>query len=218
MKPINRTIGILGLLASIMALSSLIYGASQEPLSPYMQGVMGGVMDVYRSMRNALFAGLGLTFSELINLIGKWLAWLPPAPWFSMPPIGMDIVTLYVIGANTTLHALVPEIIAEFRQEKKDREKLKEYLEKYNKKPPSRFFGNKLEYLNFAWNLLLIGMLWFWFVVMRLSGGLMGLRPNSFGDMTSLSYVRRWIFQLASTLGGSGVFFLLVYAENQIGL
>ncbi len=105
MKLINRTIGALGLLASVMALSSLIYGAFQEPLGPYMQGVMGGVIDVYRAMRDALFAGLGWTFSGFINWIGQWLTWLPPAPWFSIPSIGLDGITLWFLCAGTTYRA-----------------------------------------------------------------------------------------------------------------
>lgn len=95
---ISRTIGFVGLLASAMALSSLIYGAFQEPVGPYMEGIIGGVMDVYRTMRDLLFAGLGWTFSGLINWAGQWLSWLPPAPWFFLPPLWHDVLSIYIIG------------------------------------------------------------------------------------------------------------------------
>ncbi len=95
---ISRTFGFLGVLASVMALSSLVYGAFQGPLFPYMQGIAGGFLDVYRLMRDYAFAGLGWTFTGLINLVGQWLTWLPPAPWFSLSSVVQDILSLYVIG------------------------------------------------------------------------------------------------------------------------
>lgn len=97
MKAINATIAMLGLLASIMALSSLVYGAFQEPLLPFMQGVMGGALESYNQLRDTFFSGLGSVVANLINWIGMHLAWLPSAPWFTLPPIIKDLFSLHIL-------------------------------------------------------------------------------------------------------------------------
>jgi len=96
-RMIFRTFGFLGLLTGVMALSSLVYGAFQEPLGAYMQGVMGGVMEVYRTMRDLLFSGLGGAFSGLIDFAGRWFSWLPPAPWFTLPGWLADIISVWLV-------------------------------------------------------------------------------------------------------------------------
>lgn len=106
MKAIWGFVGILGLVASIMALSSLVYGAFSEPLGPYMQGFMGGLLEIYRTMRDALFAGLGTTFSGLINFTARWLSWLPPAPWAVFSPLERDFVVLYCLGAGAAFRTI----------------------------------------------------------------------------------------------------------------
>lgn len=97
MKTINATIGLLGLLASVMALSSLLYGAFQEPFEPYLQGVMGGVLDMYRTMRDHIFSGTGAVLSHAWSWSRTWLDWLPPLPWFTLSDWGKDLLSLYIL-------------------------------------------------------------------------------------------------------------------------
>jgi len=94
MKAIRGVVWILGLFASIMALSSLIYGAFSEPLAPYVQGEAGRVMNAYRMLRDASFSELGTLFSGLINEFGRWLS--SPAPRFAVPALVKDVLLIYL--------------------------------------------------------------------------------------------------------------------------
>ncbi len=165
---INRTIGLLGLLASILALSSLIAGAFQEPLGPYMNGVLGGLLEAYRAMRDMLFSGLGFIFSGLINWAGQWLDWLLPAPWFTMPASLKDLLAFYSL------------LFASMHRTRRD----SAYKEIRNKtyRPDER---------ETTWQ----------------------------SAWEQLSYAGKYMTKhLAIMMLGSGVFFLLVYAENRVGL
>jgi len=66
----------LGFVVSVLALFSLLARAFQGALQPYPYGVMGGVLDVYRTLRDELFSGLGNIFSGLKKLMGHWPNWL----------------------------------------------------------------------------------------------------------------------------------------------
>ncbi len=88
----------LGTLLNVLALSSLILGLFVLPFDEYLRGVMGGVLNSYRSLRDIVFAGIGSPIADLINVIGEWLTWLPAAPWFRIHPAIKDIITLYLIS------------------------------------------------------------------------------------------------------------------------
>ncbi len=92
---INRTKNFLGILAGAMALVSLIFGAFQEPLAPYLQGVMGGVLKSYQTMRDVLFDGIGWGLTTLLNLLRNWFTWLPEPPWLSWRPEYSDNIVFW---------------------------------------------------------------------------------------------------------------------------
>lgn len=93
---IGRTIGVLGFLLGILALSSLIYGFFTEPFEPYLRGVVGETLEKYQHFRDLVFAWLGGVSSTLINWLGsfRWLSFLPPAPWFQIDAAMKDVATL----------------------------------------------------------------------------------------------------------------------------
>lgn len=105
---LGRSLSLLGLLFSVMALSSLVYGAFTEPLEPYLQGIMGGVMEYYREFRDAVFGGLGVVVSGLINWLGalQWFGWLPESPWFQLNALARDLLLLYAVVAGTFYRVL----------------------------------------------------------------------------------------------------------------
>lgn len=209
---IYRTFGFLGLLASVMALSSLVYGAFQEPLGAYMQGVMGGVMEVYRTMRDLLFAGLGWTFSVLINFFGQWLSWLPRAPWFNLFPFASDLLTIYVLTAGSfysTFYSFV------------------------DSKGRGRYSGNAF-WSALLWPFSLGALIVMGYFSPPLPYGHQDWQTED-NQRAKVSYekavqgfseeihyfrkrVFRWILRLLLIFVGAGIFFLLAYAENQIGL
>ncbi len=220
---IKRTVGFLGLLASIMALSSLIYGAFHEPLYPYMQGLVGGILDAYRTMRDIIFTGLGWAFSGLINWVAQFLNWLPPAPWLTVTGILKDAITLYFI-LQSAMSALLFGILSSGGQG-----------------APLVFRYEDRIYVNWAFIFSLAGLL-FWpayfliyfFLPAKNMRDLRILRDkiihdNGSGFMTPdmpwtvgawgvLESLIRWRNRIISIGGGTLGFFLLVYAENQIGL
>ena len=178
----GRIIGNLGLLASIMALSSLIFGVFQEPLGPYMHGIMGGVMEIYSVIRDGVFAGLGWSFSALFNVIGHWLTWLPPAPWFNIPEFGKDFATLYVLGAISYTNALI----------------------RHHSRREADVFPPHLQMR------IIHFFVWPFSVLLWLLLALpLGHREDFKLD---------WLIEFGKVVIGVLVFFLLVYAENQIGL
>lgn len=200
---IARTIGVLGLIASMMAFSSLIYGACQEPLYPYMQGVMGGVMDVYRTMRDGVFVGLDWAFSGLINWVGRWVGWLPPAPWFRLGPIQSDFFAIYLLGAGAT-----------YRAWSKDGY-------------PYVFFINFLKTIGVSllWPFTFFSQLWTVIFAMETAREKEKERDPLLWDSAldvfesgSKRLARNWVGSFFAVISGSTVFFVLVYAENRIGL
>ncbi len=192
---ISRTIGLLGLLASVMALSSLIYGAFQEPLGPYMQGIMGGVMDVYRTIRDLLFGGLGFVFSSIITWIAQWLTWLPAAPWFRLPGFIMDLIQLYIFFGTSFAYWNIRT------------------LEGVNGKT----------YVITAGPIAVLKDVVFWpfraLIFIRIAFFNYGKKVGLEGaEKIFRGYLLHSFFQFLRIVSASSFFFLLVYAENQIGL
>ncbi len=101
-----RTIGFLGFIANVIALSSLIYGAFQEPLGPYMQDIMGGVLQAYASVRDAIFETLGSALTTMTNGLKNYFSWLPWAPWFTLSSIGRDVIVMYALGGSAAFRTM----------------------------------------------------------------------------------------------------------------
>ncbi len=212
---IIRTMGALGLIASVMAMSSLIYGAFQEPLYPYMQGITSSMLDVYRIMRNGIFGGLGGIFSGLINWIGQWLTWFPRAPWFSLSPIGADIVTLYALGFGTAFKAQMTYALKEHHRSdsfvyissfrvalvwplssirailgfRNARERFEQMYDEFHEITGPHPDGESNREMIVSWN-------------------------TENANRHSITYLTNYL----SVFFGTVAFFLLVYAENRIGL
>ena len=93
----NKVVSTINFVVRVISIVSLIYGGFQEPLVPYMQGIIGGAIDVYRDVRDQLFGGLGWVLSEFINWARQWLPRIPQAPWFSIHPIAKDIIIVYFL-------------------------------------------------------------------------------------------------------------------------
>lgn len=221
---IKRTIEFLGILASVMALCSAIYGAFHESLYPNMQGIMGGVLEVYRTMRDLVFVGLGWTFSGGINLFAQWLTWLPPAPWFSLSPFLKDIAAMYVIIGS----AVRQTYIAAFNISEDTRRRV--------------VFRNTESQPNFIksigvlllWPIFLFEIYWdgrAWNKEVKRYKELLNKVNREGGTPYYEGLVRKELaakywqklttafhFSFAATLLGAAGFFLLVYAENRIGL
>ncbi|MEM9705824.1 MAG: hypothetical protein AAF850_07080 [Pseudomonadota bacterium] len=104
-----RVVGALGFLISVMALSSLIYGALTSPLEPYLLGVLGGTLEYYRAFRDLIMGGIGTALSVLINLIRSvpWFQFLPKAPWFVPPGWAFDVATIGALVIASAIRALI---------------------------------------------------------------------------------------------------------------
>jgi len=229
---------ILGLLASVMALSSLVYGAFQEPLVPYMQGIMGGVMDVYRLMRDYVFSGLGWTFSGLINLIGQWLTWLPPAPWFVLRGGVADAFLIYLlIGSYIQSWISDPRTLDEENRIRnyamsgdlgfEDELEVEDYLAK------GREYSRSFHVRAFFWMFSLAEALlwpryvWRAFVGQKILAAMKSedasetnplvIKSIQLREIQARKFVRGWATHLLAIVLGSALFFLLVDAENRIG-
>ena len=214
---IQRIIGFLGLLASVMALSSLVYGAFQEPLGPYMQGIMGGILDAYRAIRDFIIGGLGSLFLSTINFFGQWLRWLPPAPWFTVPGFIKDILAFYFLLSAAATRLMLSSIgiregayeVVQFRR---------------------GLVNAVLDYfLIFSLFIIWPGLL-FGVVVNGKSSferRQFSMSPSGKPDYTSIGvtvylldyqHIQAMVKRLCQYTLGATFFFLLVYAENRIGL
>jgi len=202
MNGIGKVRDALGLLASIMALSSLVYGAFQEPLYPYMQGIMGGVMDVYRTMRDGAFAGLGIAFSGVINSLGNWLSWLPPAPWMTLPPWSKDFLTAYSLFGLAQSNAVLEMIeqtagyYGKFQAIEDDFGRRGKPTPVYLRTPP-------------RW---VRAVCWPFYLFLCIYAA------NKYKLYSPSTFFEFWIVRIGALVAGSAGFFLLVYAENRIGL
>lgn len=188
MGGIKKTIATLALLASVMALSSLIYGAFHQALGPYMQGIMGGILDAYRAMRDSLFSGIGAACALLINWARHWLSWLPPAPWFTLPNIVKDVFALYLIGLAAFLRW--------------DKRTWNEMLER---DPSARRIWFSDFIVALRWPRTLIFFVW---------RGLIKRELPELGRKNA----RLLVWQFGQIIIGVVVFFLLAYAEERINL
>ena len=182
---ISRTIGLIGLLASIMALSSLIYGVFDEPLYQYMQGVVGGIIDIYRIMRDFVFTNLGWALSALINTAKQWLTWVPSAPWFTLSGLQLDLLTAYLIVQGSLNSIAIPTIWHRW----------------------SEFtLGSRL--------ILVSSIFLFPLWILLFFQGHRSLNARMSIDIG----LEVWLKTLVYTLIGALIYFLIVFAENQIGL
>ncbi|WP_428408440.1 hypothetical protein [Hyphococcus sp.] len=184
----SRTIGFLGLLASIVALASLIFSAFHEPLYPYMLGIMGGFVEAYRTMRDALFSGLGWILLALINWAGNWLDWLPPTPWFHFSNAAKDAFTFYCLIAAAMLRVLY------------------------------RHWGNNPWHWQGKsfwawWENFLLSLLFPILIILSLFPLGKNVR-----DRIGASSIKLAMVELGKALLGTLVFFFFVVAENRIGL
>lgn len=181
-----RTIALLGFVANVVALSSLLYSAFQEPISPYMQEIMGGVLQTYASLRDAVFDGVGSAPKKLTNWLHSYFRWLPSAPCFTLSSIGRDVIVLYALGASAAFRTM-------------------QGLIKVKHGPT-----------NWHWLLRVLRDSVFWPIAMSLHLLLWfsGSKPAERSHTGFISFYRQlfWVFI------GAAIFFLLVFAENMIGL
>ena len=89
-----RVFSLLGIAASALAVVSLIVNSAGEPLIDYLGGIFGGLLIQYQLYRDIIYSNIGTAVTTAINSI----SFLPDAPWFNLPAVGRDIVTVISIA------------------------------------------------------------------------------------------------------------------------
>ena len=195
MKFLGRVISSIGLLISVLSFCSLLYVGFSQPLEPYFRGVAGEMIEYYRNLRDLAFGGLGIILSRIIEWLRTiaWASWLPMAPWFVLPNLIKDILTLYIlVGGATNWH---------YQPEGYNPDAVKPFIQRFHR----------------IWHRLRVILFWPGTLVEFLSKS-KRLQDTEKQREWNRTLQLRWVFRLIVIVVGTILFFLGAVAETRLDL